>query len=90
MIHRRPKDGSLPVKGWMVFFESSVHAARRDYDSSAGYLNSEPQALCYLQVTRSCFVFVASCYLAEAADKHFPGGRNIQKVVAIRWKGYSP
>ena len=83
------KDGNLLVRGWMVFFESFVPVAHRDSDSSAGHSDSEPQALSYLPATRSCFLFVASCCLAEPVDKHFPGGRNIRKVVAIHWKSYS-
>ena len=82
--HRRhPKDGNLPMKGWMGFFESFVRAALRGSGSFAGYSDFEPRALSYLPATRFCFVFVASCYLAAAADKHFPVGRNTRKVVAI-------
>jgi hypothetical protein len=88
-IRHRLKDESLPVKGWMESFESFVRAVRHDSDSSAGRSDSEPRALNYLPATRSCFVFVASCCFVVDADKHFPDGRNIWKVVVKHSKDYS-
>jgi hypothetical protein len=87
--HLRLKDGSLPVKGWMVFFESFVHAAHHGSGSFVVYSDSVPPVSSYLPVTRFCFVFVASCCFVADADKHCPDGRNIKMAFEIHSKGYS-